>query len=318
MRIALILAAAILIFITVNILYKKSRHYYFTEEQHCNRIKNGTWDIVNLGSTYSRFGFDYEGTGLKGYNLGFSGQFFYYTDLMLKQYSRYFNRNCIVLIVVPDLVFAREGKGIYNPGRYIGMIDKELLRDEYSAWKYFSKVTFPLLGKPRLLLTLFKEYFNAMRGKRQDFMSVAENPYDKKGTLEQAQKRCGSWSRRFSLADTQRDSIPDGLNDIFPRTRQILTDMIQYCLDKGFRPVLVVTPVSCALNSLLGDGFLRKVLYDNIKKANVQNIPLLDYLKDGRFQDSTWYLNSDMLNLNGRRLFTKAVIEDLEKRGYLN
>jgi hypothetical protein len=318
MLITLLFIAGLFIFCILNVLYKRSWHYYFSEEQHCNRIKDGTWDIVNLGSSYSRYGFDYEGTGLKGYNLGFSAQFFYYTNLMLKQYSRYFNENCIVLIIVPDLCFAREGKGFYNSDRYIKMIDKELLQNEYTIWKYFFNVVFPIIGKPRLLLSLFKEYFNIMRGERQNCsMLIAGNPYDRKGAFEQAQKRCNSWCRQFSLLDTQSDTISDELDSIFPRTQKILTNMIQYCIDRGFRPVLVVTPVSCVLNSLLSEGFLKRVLFDNIEKANLQNIPILNYLKDDRFQDIRWYLNSDMLNLNGRWAFTKVVIEDLKHLGYL-
>jgi hypothetical protein len=316
MLIFIIIFTGILLFLFLNLLYKKSRHYYLTEGQHCNRIKNGAYDIVNLGSSYSRYGFDYEKAELKGYNLGISGQFFYYTDLMLKQYSPWFNKDCVVVIIIADLVFARVGKGMYKPERYTAMIDKDLLGDEYSKWKYFSRVVFPLVGNPRLLFALLKEYYNIIRKKVRNNMLVAKNPYDEEGALKQAKERCESWCEQFSLVDTKSDKIDSQLDNIFQETRKILTDMIQFCLDKGFRPVLVVTPVSHALNSLLSEKFIQRVLFDNIDQANKQNIPLFNYLRDERFQDIKWYLNADMLNLKGRRKFTEVVIEDLKAIDY--
>ena len=89
--------------------------------------------------------------------------------------------------------------------------------------------------------------------------------------------------------------------------------MIQFCIDKGFKPVLVVTPVSKAMNECISDAFIKKVLFDNIKLANKQGVPFFNYLKDERFQDISLYANNaDCLNARGRKLFTKVLLNDTQ------
>ena len=97
-------------------------------------------------------------------------------------------------------------------------------------------------------------------------------------------------------------------------SRQILTDIIEFCLSKGLKPVLVVTPVSGIMNTHLSDAFMKKVLYDNINMANKLNVPVLDYMRDERFADAGYYCNSaDLLNKTGRRMFTNIVVKDIIK-----
>jgi hypothetical protein len=315
MTAVIIISGLLVLFAALNLLYKNSRRYYATDIQRFARVKQGKWDIVNLGSSYSYYGFDYEGSGLKGYNLGMTGQFFYYTDLILRQYSAYFNKGCIVLLVIPDLVFARVGKDMYGgPDRYMGILDKKSLEIKHYIWKYFSRITLPLIGNPRLILTLLKEYFDIIRGKYKDRMLVETNPWDKQTVVNYAVNRYNGWCKDFSVSGS--GAVSDELARIFVQTRQILTNMIQFCLDHEFRPVLVVTPVAKELNDLLSDDFVNKVLLENISKANIQDILLLLLLREQRFQDSKWYLNADTLNLQGRRYLTRVIIEELEKHGY--
>ena len=130
-------------------------------------------------------------------------------------------------------------------------------------------------------------------------------------TLQQARKRCSSWCRQFGLKDTVSDEIVPELEKIFIETRAVLTNMIQFCLDNGFKPVLVVTPVSQAMNECLSDAFIQKVLSANINMANTQKVPLLNYLRDERFQEISLYANNaDFLNARGRKLFTNVLLKD--------
>ncbi len=39
----------------------------------------------------------------------------------------------------------------------------------------------------------------------------------------------------------------------------------------------------------------------------------LDYTRDARFQDIKYYFNADMMNVIGRRKFTKILVEDVRK-----
>lgn len=127
----------------------------------------------------------------------------------------------------------------------------------------------------------------------------------------EADQRCKSWCRQFGLSDTINDIIPGELEETFSKTRKILTNMIQFCLDNSLKPVLVVTPVSKIMNDRLSDVFIERVLFDNIRKANIQHVPFLNYLRDERFADYKMYHNNaDFLNAYGRKLFTEILIKD--------
>ena len=129
-----------------------------------------------------------------------------------------------------------------------------------------------------------------------------------------AKKRCSSWCRQFRLADTLSSEISPDLKQTFVKTRGVLTGMIQYCLDYGYKPILVVAPVSKAMNECLSEEFLQKVLFDNIRLSNKQEVLFLNYLKDQRFQDISLYAdNADFLNVKGRRLFTEILVDDVTK-----
>ena len=150
-----------------------------------------------------------------------------------------------------------------------------------------------------------------VRGVDNSYELLEKNKLNYEQTLQQARKRCSSWCRQFGLKDTVSDEIASELEKEFIETRTVLTKMIQFCLDKGFKPVLVVTPVSQAMNECLSDVFIQKVLFGNIHLANTQKVPLLNYLRDGRFQDRSLYANNaDFLNARGRKLFTNMLLND--------
>ena len=78
-------------------------------------------------------------------------------------------------------------------------------------------------------------------------------------------------------------------------------------------PIKVYTTIRKQKNLRLSDRFLDKVLFSNIRNANKANIPFLDYTRDARFQDIKYYFNADMMNVIGRRKFTKILVEDVRK-----
>ena len=295
--------------------YYKKYIFYYSQEAHIQRGLLNKYDMVAYGSSYARYAFAFKAAGVNGYNMGFAAQFFYYTEKMIKQYQEIYNKGCQIVIVVPDLVFAETGKGIYGSERYIHILNKDVLEDEYSLTHYIREVLFPVFCHPRLVFTVVKNIAKKLLHIPTINPYVLEkNQLDENQTLEAAHKRCNSWCKQFGLKDTYTDDVDSSLEMKFVESRKILTRMIQWCVDNQYRPVLVVTPFSAQLNSITSEQFIKKVLYDNIRLANIQNIPVLDYLRDERFQNYKLYLNSaDLLNLAGRRAFTKVLVEDLKK-----
>lgn len=292
-------------FVFLNVIQKNNQEYQI------NRGKIGKWDYVSFGSAYCRFGLDFSDTNIKGFNFGYGSQFFYYTDKMLREYKRSYNEGCHVYIIVADLVFAEVGKGLYNAHKYFEILNKESLGDEYSRWKHF-KSRYPVF----FCIEPIKECIKQVLGMNRidPYKSTYYNNLSDVQTEQAARQRCTAWCMQFGLKDTLTDDITPELEEIFKSTRNILTGMVQFCLDNGYKPYLVVTPVSKIMNVQLSDKFVKKVLYDNINMANIQNVPFFDYLRDKRFEDKDlYYNNADFLNTKGRNMFIKILLDDTLK-----
>jgi len=312
----------ILLMFAISLLSLNEYYYHVvlsnTQEQQILMGKKKTnLDWISFGSAYCRYGLQ---SGNNGFNFGVASQFFYYTDKLLKEYAEScLKPNGIVFLIIADLVFAEEGKGLYGADRYQLLLSQKSLSDEYSFYKYF-KLRFPLLSSPRKIKQLL---YYLIKGGKDSYSTTMENKLTKEQAIAAAKQRCKDWCDQFGLKDTVSTDITSDLEKVFVRTRSILTGMIDFCYEHGFTPVLVVTPVSGVMNAQLGEGFIKKVLYDNIRLANKQNAPFLDYLKDERFQDINLYnYNADFLNARGRRMFTKVLLQDaktlMENKNYEN
>ena len=310
MIIGLIVVAIVAIFCLLNVYYLKVILAH-SQENYILRGKKGKYDYISFGSAYCRYGFDFEGF-VSGYNFGYGSQFLYYTDKMLREYAPIsLKKGGVVFLVIADLVFAEVGKGIYCSKQMQRLLSKESLGDEYSIIKRIRYNYLPLLN-PRLLVKTICHLFRYGFSDVPDLYSTLQsNELNVEETLIAAQKRCDDWCRQFDFKDTfsTEELLPH--REVFNKTTKILTGMIQFCLDQGFKPILVVMPVSKSMNSLLRKEFMDFVLYSNIKKANAQNVPFFDYLRDSRFQDEDLYHNNaDFLNAKGRRLFTATLLKD--------
>lgn len=297
------------IFIEALLLNEYYFHIVLSYQQEHKILKGlkGKYERIAFGSSHGLYGISFPKEA-NGFNFCLGAQFFYYTDKMLREYApKCLKPGGTVYIVITPLVFARVGKGHYRPERYPLLLSKDSMGKEYSYFNYIRK-RFPLFFNVRALMQIVKTLF---RGTNNSYDLLTENKLNYEQTLQQAQKRCASWCRQFGLKDTVSDKIPSELEKEFTETRAVLTRMIQFCLDNGFKPVLIVTPVSEAMNECLSEAFINRVLFDNIKKANKQNVPLLTYLRDDRFQDISLYANNaDFLNARGRKLFTDVLLND--------
>lgn len=311
MIVVLIVIVVLLVVLLLN------EYYYwvvcdFTQDYHMRKgEKGGPYDAIAFGSAYCRYGLDFCGTDVKGYNFGYASQFFYYTNLMLHQYAKTCKKGGVVYLIIADLVFAKEGKGLYGAEEYVKFLKKSILGEEYSAGRYL-RSRFPVFFHPRLVIRCLKRLCGIKFP--NSFKSLENNSLTEIEVVLEAEKRCNSWCKQFGLTNTLDNSTPKELDEVFEKTRRILTEMIQFCLDNGLKPILVVTPVSKIMNERLGNDFINCVLFDNISKANTQNVPLMNYLRDERFADyHLYHNNADFLNARGRRMFTKALVSDTKQ-----
>lgn len=271
------------------------------------KTRQKKYDAVAFGSAYCRYSIDF--ADYNGYNFGIASQFFHYTDMMLKDIvPNRLKKGGIVFIIIADLVFAREGKGLLDPQRYQLLLSKNALGDEFSL-RGFIKERYPVICNPLLIKKIFESVLKRIVKKTGTIQTNIEG--GENSAIKAARGRCRSWCEDFGLTDTITSIIPQQLEEEFIKSRQLLSGMIEYCLKNGCRPVLVVTPVSEIMNKELGEEFVNKVLYDNIRLSNIHNVLFLDYLRDCRFSDYRLYQNgADLMNVKSRKKFTEILLRD--------
>ena len=308
----ILIIIGILFFLLLNILYKKTNYYKINILQS-NKFKEipDNLDIINLGSSYAKYAFDYRKVGVNGFNFGVQPQSLSYDFRILKQYKNKLKKNGVVIITIPNFVFAFLDYPIeeYNY-KYYSFLNKENILN-YSSLKKFLIKYFPLLLQPKKLKYILKD----ISKENTDRLTFVENKEDVK---KEAQKRINGWMRQFKLLNiNNKEELPLDIKNMFIKTQSLLEEMINYSLTNELKPVIVIPPCSKELNNFFSDDFLKEILYSNIEKANKSLIPVLDYLKDSEFQDYHLYMGVDLLNIKGRRLFTNKVITDLKKINYL-
>ena len=306
----LVILLGVIGFFILNIVYKKTNSYK-NEIKQLEKFINGVpenLDIVNLGSSYARNAFEYKKIGINGFNFGLQPQSLSYDFRILKQYTKNLNKNCIVTIVLPDLVFGfLDYKDDRANTKYYYFLEPKYILN-YSKIKYFLKMYFPLLYTPKRVYRIFKDVEKINLEQNKNLLTFEE-------VEKEAKNRVKGWEKQFNLKNMQNpEEIPEELRKIFLQTQSLLQEIINYCKENKFSPVLVVPPCSSVLNKLISKDFLNEALYKNNIESKGEAL-FLDYLNHEEFQDYKLYINSDMLNENGRIKFTKLFLKDLEKNG---
>ncbi len=317
MNLWLYIPAAVIILLSsvfiLNALYVRTNYYRNTVQQ-LKKYTDGVPDnlgIVNTGSSYALYDLSYEKSAIKGFNFGLQPQTLSYDYKILRQYRNHLNENCVVLIVLPDLVFGFvDSEEDVSNVKYYYFLDREKINN-FSKLKHITRVKLPVLSAQKRILHLIRDV------KADDSITLSANPYSKEQVEKQADVRISGWKKQFGLKNMLDCDFSEQLKTDFEKNVRIVNEMIAFCLENNFKPVLIVPPVSEVLNNKYSKSFMNGFLYENIKKANTQKIPLLDYLYDERFQDHNLYINSDLMNKRGRDIFTQSVMEDLRKLLYL-
>lgn len=263
-------------------------------------------EVVNTGSSYGYFDLDWSACTRKGFNFALVPQSLSYDFKILQQYQAHLKEGCKVFIVLPNLVFAfLDTQTEMKSEKYYYFLERRKI-PHYSCLKKFLWVEFPILKIKYVLRWLYR----VVNGKPRETvfdLYKKDAVYDLKHVQKAAQDRLEGWKQEFSLQDFASAASAIHLEDRFRETTNLLEEMIGFCLDKRWEPILLVPPVSGVLNSMISKEFMEFVLYRNIERANKEKVRVLDYLYDSRFQEHHLYCNADFMNKAGRRAFTRTL-----------
>lgn len=301
---SLVCVGAVSIFIILNRLYKKTNAYKNLQLplKRYEQIEDGL-EIVNVGSGPSYHAFDYQNVWIKGFNFANAPQSAYHDYALLNHYKRKIEKNAIVIVAITCPLSFCKNKFHDNKNyrcKYYNVLDAEEVdggrRGEAFLYQYF-----PLLLYPKRIVRIFRDVPQASIYAEQS-VSLRKD----------AEKMMRGWSINNGVQDLKDETQAMFHQEEFDKKIEIYKKILQLCQEREWRAYFVILPVSVPIREMMSMEFKQKFVLDNIQKANIVNVPVLDYSNDERMADDRYYLNSMFLNETGRKKFWRIMGEDLK------
>ena len=297
--------------IILNALYKRTNAFQnqFIDITKFQRLKDDDrFDIVNLGSNHPKFAFDYSESGVKAMNWAVGPETFMYDFAILKKYKKHLNPGAIVIIPVCPLKFFLLNTHKNNLVKYYRILSKHEMPD-YDAKQKMLEYVVPIFHYP----TRAKRILRDVRSDNR--LLLTENPMNNEQIVKDAAYWIdGCWNPEFDIDIVNMQPLSKENKKSIDSNIRILSEIIQYCLDNGFKPILTMLPVTKELSSKFPEEFIQQHILRYINESNKLGVPVLDYLKDERFVSPDFYINSFFMNAVGRKFFTKIFVNELKDK----
>lgn len=289
----------------MNTVARRSHWYNDVVFSDCRKFWNQRemgLEVVNLGSSSAKYGFDYTGIHLKAANWAMQPQSFVGDLAILENYCSYLKTDATVII--PICPFSSLGGGnddlddkYYSVVRFISMPHASLRKRQYIQ----ELKNNPLKYYP--LYEMLRDFAHLFRGKNEAIVSDLE---------VDASRWIASWEKEFSLYDIHN---PFSLinQDRFNDSAEALSRLLEFCTYHGYKPVLVLPPMSKSLSSKLDNSCREQYIYDLVEKANTVNAPFLNYMDNMVFASDENFRDAYLISSKGSKKFTMQVLKDLGK-----
>ena len=268
-------------------------------------------EIVNTGSTFAKYGFDYNYFDKKGFNFAIAPQPLSYDYKILNQYKGNLKKGAIVVVVAvcPFEFSVAEYKNDDSNYKYYFFLNEQQINN-YSKRKTFFVKYCSIALEPKLIFGAIKMLIKKL------IKYESRKTDDVAGTIKQtAKERIDGWKGQFNLTNLTKYASDERLEETFRETTNNLRKILELCIENEFCPVIINMPACKEESDEFSEEIIEKFYNENIKKANVYKIPVIDYFRDKRFHDHSLYMNADCLNDKGREFFAKIFTEDLKKMG---
>ena len=260
-------------------------------------------DVVNLGSNSGKYAFNYEGLDIAGMNWAVGPQSLVHDFNILKNYFSYLRSGATVLITLcPFSSLVSQYNTNTNLKYYTFLHPATILNfDENERIKALKIKESPVREMPWLCIK---------QTLKEGIKHIIHRLVPKCDIEKNAAIFIDSWKRQFGITDLDASLSEQHSKDQENRS-QVLRDMIDFCLERNLKPALIVPPVHLSLSKKLTEKCRENYIYSFVRKANKRNVPFLDYMDDGRFQNDGYFLNSFFMSEDGAKTFTNIVLKDL-------
>lgn len=297
---------------TFNALYKNTNFYLAMNELYYLKVHPDNITFCNLGNSHEMCGLKYKDI-YRGvaHNFATSSQPFYYNYQVLKHVSGSIAPNAIVVIPISyfDWYYNYEELFIEDTNsfnkRYYSLLPASSMYnynfDDDVKYNHLSVLT----AKENLKF-IFSD-FDLSYFDRHDDTRVADN------FIQSAKTRFETWTEHVMAKEEKRDRAKQSNIEYFKKT-------IDLCIEMGYTPVVVCSPVTGELSNLFSGGLLED--FDTINSevlSEYEDIIFLDYSRDHRISARhEFFRDASHLNTAGAKAYTQCLLWDLVELGVLD
>lgn len=269
------------------------------------------FDIVSLGSSCGKWAYDWNIAGIRGMNWAQQPQTLIDDFRLLRNFHSILKKNGVVVITIMPFTGLNKTTGVMDTLKYLETLYWDVVKDmpNIGEAKRFWKCPI-LFGKPAIKAAV-KHILGRERPFRDWRLDAEKNPMSHQELDRDAQGWMVGWAKQFGIKDFDADLTEENRKGREIRVK-VMREMVDFCLERGYRPVYVIPPVTNSLLRFYSDQFRKRYFYDYLQEVG-RNVRLLDYLGDPEFSDDDLYFNSFFLNKRGRATFTRHVFNDIEK-----
>ena len=274
---------------------------YPTNEWYREHLERN-FDVVNIGSSSARYAFDYSELPVKAFNWGEQPQSLNNGFKILKTYFSILKKGGTVIISLGPLSgLDVEGKWQKDANdKYYYILPSELINDYSSVAK---RRNYPLVYYP---ITSIKNLLRKTFGKENGGDTELAKTF-----IDDSEKWIRIWKAQFGIKSFE-EPLSEANNKGQERRIALLKDILAFCIERDLQPSVVIPPMHSSLANKFTPTFRENYIYSFVNKANIFNVPFLNYMDDERFDDDKYFYNSFFLNEEGAKTFTKIVLKDLQ------
>lgn len=270
------------------------------------------FDVVNLGSSGGKWAFDWNAVGVKGMNWAQQPQTLIDDFRLFRNFHSILKKDGVVLITIMPFSGLNKKTGVMDTFKYL----ETFYWDVQQELPYLAEAqrlrSYPILfGKPAI-----KAGIKHLLGRERTAVDVRQtldhNPMSAEELERDAENWIRGWARQFGISDFEAPLTQE--NQAGWKVRiQVMRELIDFIVERGYRPVYVIPPVEHHLAIRFTPRF-RELYIMNFLKEVDRPVKLLDYTNDPDFSSVDYFFNSFFLNKKGRELFSRRVWHDLQGR----
>lgn len=268
------------------------------------------FDLVTLGSSGAKWAFDFSSCSIKAMNWAQQPQTLVEDYNLLRNFHSILRKGGFVIITIMPFTSLNKQTGIRDALKYQKVHAHEPIQP-YLYDKASRIAHIPMLiGKPAI-----KALIKYLMGRDEPLKSdavgmVTSNPMSNEQLEENAQAFVKGWKKQFGILDFDAPLTSDNIKGRAFRI-DLMRTLIDFCLERDYKPIFVIPPVTKHLSKYYTTKFEKLYIYDFLNEVD-RDIPLLDYSHEESFQCDDYYFNSFFMNLQGRRVFTKRILSDID------